>query len=171
MINKQNALALYRLIIVLVASLAAERSLVAQIYYNNSSSTVGEYSLSGATINSQLISGLQHPRGVAAYGGNIYVGNILTGTIGQYDATTGAAVNPSFITTGPNLLAFVISGGDVFAYNGTSVSEYDATTGSVIAPSLISGLGVSITGGALAVGSSRVDLQACKLEYSIVSPK
>ena len=25
--------------------------------------------------------------------------------------------------------------------------------------------------GLLAVGSSRVDLQACKLEYSIVSPK
>ena len=27
------------------------------------------------------------------------------------------------------------------------------------------------TGGLLTVGSSRVDLQACKLEYSIVSPK
>ena len=30
---------------------------------------------------------------------------------------------------------------------------------------------VILAAGSAAVGSSRVDLQACKLEYSIVSPK
>ena len=32
-------------------------------------------------------------------------------------------------------------------------------------------VGVTFPDGETAVGSSRVDLQACKLEYSIVSPK
>ena len=38
-------------------------------------------------------------------------------------------------------------------------------------PHLVARMGVVFDRGLRAVGSSRVDLQACKLEYSIVSPK
>jgi hypothetical protein len=149
MINKQNALALFRLIIALVANLAAERGLVAQIYITNGTNgTIGEYSLSGAVINPALVSGLHNPTGLAVYRGNIYVANSTTGTIGEYDATTGAAVNPALITGlgSPNGLKIIND--ELFATNnngagiyGAGVSVYDPTTGATLNPSLVSHLG------------------------------
>ena len=77
--------------------------------------------------------------------------------------------------------------GVVYATGGTrrSVVALDASTGELLwvhgehegkrgaaAPRQLSGRGLSYwTDGREEVGSSRVDLQACKLEYSIVSPK
>jgi hypothetical protein len=67
-------------------------------------------------------------------------------SVGEYNATTGAAINASFITAvhTPNSLQldafnhlFVTTG------NGGSVSEYDATTGAAINPNFITGLNVT----------------------------
>jgi hypothetical protein len=114
---------------------------VTKPYYSN---TIGEYdATSGATVNADLVSGLDYPFGIAAYGGNLFVGGFYDGTIGEYNATTGAVVNPSLIRTGAyGPYAITEYGGDLFVTNSTAgtVSEYDATTGAVINASLVTGL-------------------------------
>ena len=67
----------------------------------------------------------------------LFVSNLFAGTVGQYDATTGATINANFINGGQGLNwpsersdrnnhLFVAS-------NGTdSVAEYNATTGATI---------------------------------------
>jgi hypothetical protein len=88
-----------------------------QIYVaNNLGTTIGEYNLDGTTINSSLVSGLSGPVGVVVSGGNLFVVNQHIGTIGEYNATTGATINASFITglgvNGPTYIA--LSGGNLF---------------------------------------------------------
>ena len=70
-------------------------------------------------------------------------------------------VNPGAITTGPdgNLWVTDPDDGQIIRVSTTDVATAFAL------PS------AGVGGGITAVGSSRVDLQACKLEYSIVSPK
>jgi hypothetical protein len=59
----------------------------------------------------------------------------IGGWIGEYDATTGAAINAKFITTAldsPSALA--LSGNILYVTNqgNNTVGAYDATTGAVI---------------------------------------
>ena len=54
--------------------------------------TIGEYTTSGATVNSALITGLDGPIGIAVSGGNLFITSILDGTIGEY-TTSGVTVN------------------------------------------------------------------------------
>src|SRR5690348_16161541 len=56
---------------------------------NSGDNTIGEYTTSGATVNPALVSGLNGPRFLAVSGGNLFVTNGTTGTIGDYNATTG----------------------------------------------------------------------------------
>jgi DNA-binding beta-propeller fold protein YncE len=74
-------------------------------------------------------------------GGNLFVTDSVTGTIGEYNATTGAIVDPALITglNQPNGIA--ISGGNLFVTNfetGT-IGEY-TLSGETVNASLISGL-------------------------------
>ncbi len=46
-----------------------------------SNGTIGEYTTSGATINSNLITGVNLPVGIAASGSNLFVGSIATQAI------------------------------------------------------------------------------------------
>ena len=63
--------------------------------------------------------------------------------VGKYDATTGAAISSSFITTGLSVpFGLAVEGNTLFVVNfitGT-VGKYDATTGAAISPSFITGL-------------------------------
>lgn len=62
------------------------------------SSTIGQYTLSGATVNGSLISGLDHPESLAISGsGDILVGSYGNNTIGEY-TTSGGTVNSSLIS-------------------------------------------------------------------------
>jgi hypothetical protein len=56
---------------------------------------VGAYDLTtGAPINANFISGLNNdPEAVALLGNVLFVANFSSNTIGQYNATTGAAGN------------------------------------------------------------------------------
>ncbi|MEI9999299.1 MAG: PQQ-binding-like beta-propeller repeat protein [Verrucomicrobiota bacterium] len=97
------------------------------------------------------VSGLSTPLGVAVNsmaisGGDVYVaeGN---GTIGEFNATTGATVNSSLISGLNEAAAISISGGDLyvasFPDSGSTVGTvgvYNATTGAAITKSLVSGL-------------------------------
>src|SRR5260221_869714 len=64
------------------------------------------------------------------------------GVVGKYDATTGAAISPSFITglNAPEGLA--VKGNTLFVANeiANTVGKYDATTGAAINPTFITGL-------------------------------
>ena len=69
-----------------------------------------------------------------------------TGTVGTYDATTGAVINAKFITGVNDAGAIMLSGNTLFLANnglfGTNgeVGTYNATTGAAINANLITGL-------------------------------
>ena len=81
-------------------------------------------------MNPSLVSGLGEPNGLVVSGPDLFVTNFGTGTIGEYDATTGAAVNRSLVSGLSYPIAIAVSGPDLFVTNfGTgTIGEYDATT-------------------------------------------
>jgi hypothetical protein len=87
----------------------------------------------------------------------LYVSQGSPGIVGEYDATTGDAINANFITglSGPGDLA--LSGNNLFVttFYSPTVSEYDATTGEAINASFITGLnepsGLALSGNNLFV--------------------
>ena len=66
----------------------------------------------------------------------------VIGVVGEYDATTGAAINASFITGLRNPFGLAVLGNTLFVANFSSgtVGKYDATTGAAISPSFITQL-------------------------------
>ena len=100
---------------------------------------VGEFTTSGAIVNSYLISGFP-VSDLAAAGNNLFVENGLNGTIMEY-STSGELVNASLITGVGGPLVYD-GNGHLFvanAGNGT-IGEY-TTSGQTINASLITGLG------------------------------
>ena len=89
------------LLLLLPAGFAAANGLV---YVNNvQTNSIGLYDLdTGNAINTNFITGLNHPVGIVVSGGKLYVTNETTHTVGLYDANTGAVINGSFISTGLN---------------------------------------------------------------------
>ena len=76
-------------------------------------------------------------------GDTLFVANEGSGnTVGKYDATTGAAINASFITGLNFPYGLAVLGDTLFVANegGATVSEYDATTGAAINAGFITGL-------------------------------
>jgi streptogramin lyase len=107
-------------------------------------SGVGKYDATTGVGNRFFVESGQ-PTGLAVDALNhLFVADHYDNTIGEYDATTGAAIHVPFIsglnqpgglTLDGNNHLFVVNSG-----NGT-VSEYDATTGGTINATFISGLG------------------------------
>jgi hypothetical protein len=75
----------------------------------------------------------------------IFVTNFFN-TVGEYNATTGATINSSFISSGlSDPFGIALSGGNLFVANGAdsfgapgTIGEYNATTGATINSSFIS---------------------------------
>jgi hypothetical protein len=69
-------------------------------------------------------------------------GNVLNCTVGEYNASTGAAINANFITGLNQTYAIALSGNNLFVTNngGSTVGEYSATTGAAINSNFITGL-------------------------------
>ena len=114
-----------------------------QIYVANyASGTIGEYTLSGQTINASFITGLGQPTGMAVSDGYLYVAQ-LNGTIRKY-TTSGTLVNASLINGLYGPWGIAISGNDLFVANGggesSTIGEY-TTSGATLNASLVSGLG------------------------------
>jgi hypothetical protein len=72
----------------------------------------------------------------------LYVGQDGTGSIGEYNATTGTAINASLITRLSYPSALALSGDELFVatWSNSTVGEYNATTGAAISANLITGL-------------------------------
>jgi WD40 repeat protein len=91
----------------------------------------------------------------------IFVTNLNNNTIGEYNATTGATINSSFISSGLSFpFGIALSGGNLFVANvfNSTIGEYNATTGATINSSFISsGLngpeGIALSGGNLFVAN------------------
>src|SRR6266481_6163992 len=88
----------------------------------------------------------------------IFVTNAFSNTIGEYNATTGAPINSSFISGLDFPTGIALFGGNLFVTNNgnNTIGEYNATTGAPINSSFISsGLdqprGVVLSGGNLFV--------------------
>ena len=135
----------YAFVIAIAALCAVAENARAQLYVTQEpsfpSSVIGV--VSEFPINTDLITGLSVPVGLALRGNTLFVAIQGIQTVGKYDATTGGVINPSFIM-GLSLPVGLALGGNILfvanAGNGT-VGEYDATTGEVIKANFITGLG------------------------------
>jgi hypothetical protein len=59
------------------------------------------------------------------------------GTVGEYDAATGAAINANLVTGLSDPFGLAVSGNTLFVADGDTVGEYDAATGAAINASFI----------------------------------
>src|SRR5437763_1659311 len=73
--------------------------------------------------------------------GQIYETN-NSGTVGEYNATTGAPINSSLVSGLSNPAGIALYGGNLFVVNngGGTIGEYNAITGATVSASLVSGL-------------------------------
>jgi hypothetical protein len=92
-----------------------------------------------------LITGASGPTGLALSGGHLFVSSYYNNTVSEYNASTGAVINPSFITglSDPQGLSLSFNNLYVANYNGT-IGEYNVITGAAINASLITGLSGAI---------------------------
>jgi hypothetical protein len=134
------------------------------IYVVNSySSFVSEYSTSGAPVNASLLMPPQVPNYVAISGNSLYLAQQgAPNQVGEYNATTGAAINSSLLTLSSGVAEGVaVSGGNLFlaVYGNNVIEEYNAATGAVINKSFITGLNlptaIAISGNNLYVADDR----------------
>jgi hypothetical protein len=91
--------AFYASLIAIAALSGMPRTARAQLYVSQLGIlTASEYNATtGAAISADLITRLSTPSGLAIQGKTLFVAN-ESGSVGKYDAATGAAINPSFIT-------------------------------------------------------------------------
>jgi hypothetical protein len=80
-------------------------------------------------------------------GGHLFVVNQGTtavggGTIGEYNATTGATVNAALVSGLDSPTGIAVFGGNIFVVSSTdgTIGEYNATTGATVNSALVSGL-------------------------------
>ncbi|MGA2053416.1 MAG: hypothetical protein ABSH19_08905, partial [Opitutales bacterium] len=127
---------------------------------DTSSASVSVYNaITGALVNSSLMSGILFPSNIVVSGGNLYVSNGIVGTsIGLY-TTAGVAINPILITRLPAASSFTVSGSSLYVsdFNNGTISEYDSGTGALINATLVSGLdspnGLAVANGELFVAN------------------
>jgi hypothetical protein len=97
--------------------------------------------------------------GIAVFGGDLFITRTFNtfSEISEFNATTGALVNASFVTGLGTPMAMAMSGGDLFVADAGyyRIGEYNATTGAAVNASLISSLNypvdVAVLGGGLFV--------------------
>jgi WD40 repeat protein len=154
------------LLAVMLGTLLAGQACGQIFVVTNGDGMVGKYNLDGTTVNASLISGLNSPWGLALSGNNLYVsGGGFNGFVGEYDASTGAAINTSLVlglSQYPEPL--LLSGNNLYVVSSNAgfIGLYDATTGAAINPSLVTGLsypeGIAISGNTLYLPSQIQDV-------------
>jgi hypothetical protein len=92
-------------------ALSGDNLFLGSFNFDTQTGTIGEYTTSGATVNATLISGPFpfFPGDLAVSGGDLFVTNFDAGTIGKYDAATGATINSALVSglNGPEGIAVV----------------------------------------------------------------
>ena len=115
------------------------------VYVTEDPGVIGKYKTSGKPINSKFITGLNSAGAVLAVNGKVFIGN-SSNQISEYNASTGALINASFISGLNFPLGMAVSGNNFYVanYEGDSIGLYDATTGLPINSSFITGLGYPV---------------------------
>ena len=88
--------------------------------------------------------GLNNPWGLALSGNNLFVAKRNDSTIGEYNALTGALINPNFAAvSGP--IGIAVSGNNLYAVSGgyNQVYDFNATTGAPITSEFTSPSGLN----------------------------
>ena len=109
--------------------------------------SVAQYSLTGAVINLNFITGLYNETGLAVVGNKLFVayqsganGAPHVATVAEYNATTGAVINANLITDNPagggSPGPLTASGDSLFfgyidGFNGVKICEYNVKTGTI----------------------------------------
>jgi DNA-binding beta-propeller fold protein YncE len=77
--------------------------------------TIGQFTTAGTVVNPALITGLNDPRGIALSGNgtSLFVVNFDDGSVGHYDAVTGAALNAALITGLSNAYSIIVAAADI----------------------------------------------------------
>ena len=103
--------------------------------------SIGEYSITGSTINSSLISGLHNPWGIASEGNDLFVANPgYPESIGEY-TLDGVTVNPALISGIYDPFRVKVSGPNLYVlYDGLVAIGKFTTSGAAVEPLLITGL-------------------------------
>ena len=123
---------------------------------NEGNDDVSEFNATtGAVENRFFVNPGGIPGDLAISGNDLYVMTLFGGTqttpfsygVGEYDATTGAAINSSLVTGLPYTYGsgggghMTLDGNDLFVTLGTgTVEEFNATTGAAVNTGLITGL-------------------------------
>jgi hypothetical protein len=86
-----------------------------------------------------VVPGTAHGQIFVTNGGN---GSPGAGSVGKYDATTGATLNAALVTGLSNPIGIAVSGSNLLVANNLTgtIGEYDATTGATINAALVAGL-------------------------------
>lgn len=89
-----------------------------------------------------LISTLAVPLGLLVSGDKLFVADLGTSSVGEYDTTTGTAINPNFIAGVVAPSGLLLRGNELFVSDEVGrVGKYDAATGVPIDANFIAGLG------------------------------
>jgi hypothetical protein len=136
----------YRIGALAGSTLLAASACQSQIFvYNQNGSigaaAIGEYTVDGAPVNQNLITGLYSSSGIAVAGANLFLfATQSAGAIGEF-TTSGATANASLITGISSPQGIAVSGSHVFIgdVNSGTIGEY-TTSGTPINASLITGL-------------------------------
>jgi hypothetical protein len=103
------------------------------------SATIGEYTTTGAVVNSSLIQGIVAPTSIVVSGSDLFV-SYDSIRVGEY-TTSGATVNADLFNEIYPITSMAVSGSDIFVTEVTvgKIGEY-TTSGTLVTTSLVSGL-------------------------------
>ena len=131
--------------------------------------SVGQYSMTGAVLNLNFITGLYDETGIAVAGNHLFVAYDQAGvpnnypTVAEYNATTGAVKNANLIVLnsagGDQAGPLTASGSSLFfaytdGFNGATICEYNVTTGAITPHFIV--LGSVYTPSALTVSNNHL---------------
>ena len=115
--------------------------------------SIEEFDALGDQIGTFSVTGLSNPEGITFSNGNLYVTDEGSTTVGEYNATTGAAINASLITgiNNPYGISTLANGNLVIASESPQgpVYEYDPN-GNLLSSSYVTGPGVQYATGIVA---------------------
>jgi len=121
------------------------------IAYGGNSGVIGKYTLSGTRINEFTLSYLSSPNLNYPYGmyvdnntNILYVASNVTKTVGKYNATTGAIIDPGFINASYTVQGIAVDSANDYIYLGLMngiISQYTLSTGLVSNINYATGVG------------------------------
>jgi hypothetical protein len=115
-----------------------------QVLYTTGETRNGSGQLSGTyTIDANHVQlaplGTMLPGPMAIDGADLLI-SYANGTVGEYDATTGALINPTFISGLSGYAQITVGGNVVYVSGSGTVGTYDASSGNGISPNFITGI-------------------------------